>query len=114
MTVVAANQIARGRKAGFVRDVVAVSERALRSVVRDTETTVPALVIPVFMYVMTVGALEDFAESIPGLDYRASNSQWPYFRGKLHFRGPHRNRHTERYFDRLVMTPVNRLPLLLG
>ncbi len=116
MTVVSADHVASGRKAGFVRDVVAVSERALRSVVRDTETTVPALVIPVFMYVMTVGALEDFAKSIPGLDYRAF--QLPV---AVLFAVTGISRATtvvtdiqSGYFDRLVMTPVNRLALLLG
>ncbi|MCY4652427.1 MAG: hypothetical protein OXC95_04595, partial [Dehalococcoidia bacterium] len=68
MASVSTEHIVRGRKAGFLRDMAAVSERALRSVLRDTETTVPALVIPVFMYVMTVGALEDFAENLPDLD----------------------------------------------
>ena len=116
MTVVSADHVASGRKAGFVRDVVSVSERALRSVVRDTETTVPALVIPVFMYVMTVGALEDFAKSIPGLDYRAF--QLPV---AVLFAVTGISRATtvvtdiqSGYFDRLVMTPVNRLALLLG
>ena len=106
----------RGRKAGFVRDLVAVSGRALRSVTRDPETTIPALVIPVFMFIMTVGALEDFAESIPGLDYRAF--QLPV---AVLFAVTGISRATtvvtdiqSGYFDRLVMTPVNRLALLIG
>ena len=77
MAAATAPAIIRGRKAGFLRDIIAVSERALRSVVRDTETTVPALVIPVFMYVMTVGALEDFAESIPAWTTEPFNCPWP-------------------------------------
>ena len=116
MAAATAPAIIRGRKAGFLRDIIAVSERALRSVVRDTETTVPALVIPVFMYVMTVGALEDFAESIPGLDYRAF--QLPV---AVLFAVTGISRATtvvadiqSGYFDRLAMTPVNRLALLLG
>lgn len=71
MAAVTAGQMRRARKAGFIRDLISVSGRAVRSVARDPETTIPALVIPVFMYIMTVGALEDFAEGIPGLDYRA-------------------------------------------
>ena len=106
----------QGRKAGFLRDMVSVSQRAVRSVRRDPETTIPALVIPVFMYLMTVGALEDFAERIPGLDYRAF--QLPV---ALMFAVTGISRATtvvtdiqSGYFDRLVMTPVNRLALLLG
>ena len=116
MAAASAEQLVRGRKAGFLRDMVAVSERALRSVVRDTETTVPALVIPVFMYVMTVGALEDFAKSIPDLNYRAF--QLPV---AVLFAVTGISRATtvvadiqSGYFDRLAMTPVNRLALLLG
>ena len=116
MVAVSGQQIIRGHRAGFLRDIVAVSERALRSVVRDTETTVPALIIPVFMYVMTVGALEDFAKSIPGLDYRAF--QLPV---AVMFAVTGISRATtvvadiqSGYFDRLAMTPVNRLALLLG
>ena len=116
MAAVTAGQMLRGKKAGFIRDLISVSERAIRSVFRDPETTIPALVIPVFMYIMTVGALEDFAESIPGLDYRAF--QLPV---AVLFAVTGISRATtvvadiqSGYFDRLVMTPVNRLALLLG
>ena len=116
MAAVTARRRVQGRKAGFIRDMISVSERAVRSVARDPETTIPALVIPVFMYLMTVGALEDFAESIPGLDYRAF--QLPV---AVLFAVTGISRATtvvadiqSGYFDRLVMTPVNRLALLLG
>ena len=116
MAAVTAGQMLRARKAGFLRDLISVSGRAVRSVSRDPETTIPALVIPVFMYIMTVGALEDFAESIPGLDYRAF--QLPV---AVLFAVTGISRATtvvadiqSGYFDRLVMTPVNRLALLLG
>ena len=116
MAAVTAVRKVQGRKAGFIRDMLSVSERAVRSVARDPETTIPALVIPVFMYLMTVGALEDFAEGIPGLDYRAF--QLPV---AVLFAVTGISRATtvvadiqSGYFDRLVMTPVNRLALLLG
>lgn len=116
MASVTAGQAIRARKAGFIRDLISVSERAIRSVFRDPETTVPALFIPVFMYLMTVGALEDFAENIPGLDYRAF--QLPV---AVLFAVTGISRATtvvadiqSGYFDRLVMTPVSRLALLIG
>ncbi len=116
MAVVTARSMNLGRKAGFLRDLISVSERAIRSVTRDAETTIPALVVPVFMYLMTVGALEDFAENIPGLDYRAF--QLPV---AVLFAVTGISRATtvvadiqSGYFDRLVMTPVNRLALLVG
>lgn len=116
MSLAAARRTVQGKRAGFHRDIVSMSVRAVRSVTRDPETTIPALVIPVFMYLMTVGALENFAESIPGLDYRAF--QLPV---ALLFAVTGVSRATtvvtdiqSGYFDRLVMTPVNRLALLLG
>ena len=116
MALATASQTIQGKKAGFIRDLISVSERAVRSVLRDPETTIPALVIPVFMYIMTIGALEDFAGSIPGLDYRAF--QLPV---AVLFAVTGISRATtvvsdiqSGYFDRLVMTPVNRLALLLG
>jgi ABC-2 type transport system permease protein len=88
----------------------------LRSILRDPEVTVPALVIPVFMYVMTVGALQDVAERIPGIDYRAF--QLPV---AVLFAVTGISRAItvvtdiqSGYFDRLVISPVNRFALLLG
>ena len=104
------------KRRGFIRDTVSVSERALRSILRDPEVTVPALVIPVFMYVMTVGALQDVAERIPGIDYRAF--QLPV---AVLFAVTGISRAItvvtdiqSGYFDRLVISPVNRFALLLG
>lgn len=104
------------RRGNFIRNTAAVAERALRSVLRDTEVTVPALVIPVFMYVVTVGALKDVAEAIPGLDYLAF--QLPV---AVLFAVTGVSRAItvvtdiqSGYFDRLVISPVNRLALLLG
>ncbi len=104
------------RRGRFLRDTVTVAERALRSVRRDFEVTIPALAIPVFMYVMTVGALKDMAERIPGVDYLAF--QLPV---AVLFAVTGVSRAItvvtdiqSGYFDRLVITPVNRLALLLG
>ena len=104
------------RRGGFFRDAISVSERALRSIKRDPEVTVSALFIPVFMYVITVGALNDIAEGIPGLDYRAF--QIPV---AVLFAVTGISRALvvvtdiqTGYFDRLVISPVNRLALLLG
>ena len=104
------------RKGRFIRDTATVAERALRSAIRDFEVIIPALAIPVFMYVMTVGALKDMAERIPGLDYLAF--QLPV---AVLFAVTGVSRAItvvtdiqSGYFDRLVITPINRLALLLG
>ena len=71
MAVATAVRASLARRGGFFHDTRSVAERALRSIPRDPESTIPALLIPVFMYVVTVGALNDIAEEIPGLNYRA-------------------------------------------
>ena len=113
-TVTTAETLAR--RGGFFRDTLSVAERALRSVRRDPEVTVPALFIPVFMYIVTVGALNDIAEGIPGLNYRAF--QIPV---AVLFAVTGISRALvvvtdiqTGYFDRLAISPVNRLALLLG
>ena len=58
----------RARKAGFVADLVSVAGRALRSIPREPEMLGPALFIPLFFYVVNVGALQDFSQAgIAGL-----------------------------------------------
>ena len=104
------------RRGGFIHDTVSVAERAVRSIRRDPEATIPALVIPVFMYVVTVGALNDIAEEIPGLNYRAFQIPVAVL---FAVTGVSRaitvvTDIQTGYFDRLVVSPVNRLALLLG
>lgn len=104
------------RKAGFLSDVTTVAERALRSLPRDPEAVIPALVIPLFFFVMNVGALQKVAENIPGINYKAF--QLP---AAILFAVTGNSRAItivtdiqNGYFDRLSITPVNRLALLLG
>ena len=104
------------RRGGFLSDTSSVAERALRSIPRDPEVTIPALVIPVFMYIMTVGALNDVAEDIPGLNYKAFQIPVAVL---FAVTGISRAMVVVTdiqtgYFDRLVISPVNRLALLLG
>ena len=106
----------RARKAGFISDLISVAIRALRGIPRDTEAIYPALIIPVFFYAINVGALQDMAENIPGMDYKAF--QLPV---AIIFAVTGISRAVilvmdiqTGYFDRLALTPVNRLALLLG
>ena len=73
-------------------------------------------VIPVFFYAINIGALQDMAERIPGIDYKAF--QLPV---AIIFAVTGISRAVTLvtdiqtgYFDRLSLTPVNRLALLLG
>lgn len=106
----------RARHAGFHRDVMSVAGRALRSIPRDPEAVYPALVIPIFFFAVNIGALQDLAEEIPGLDYKAF--QLPV---AIIFAVTGISRAITLvtdiqtgYFDRLALTPVSRFSLLLG
>ena len=106
----------RARRAGFLSEVMAVATRALRSIPRDMESVIGPLVFPVFFFAVTVGALQDVAEGIPGIDYK--EFQLPV---AIIFAVTGVSRAVTLvtdiqtgYFDRLSLTPVNRLALLLG
>lgn len=107
----------RARKAGFVADLLSVAGRAVRSIPREPEMLFPALFIPVFFYVVNIGALQEFSEAgISNFDFKAF--QLPV---AIVFAVTGISRATvlvtdiqDGYFDRLVMTPVSRPALLLG
>ena len=115
-TAVTAQNRIRAKRAGFTREVMAIAVRALRSVTRDAEGVVPALIFPVFWFTVTVGALQATAELIPGFDYK--EFQLPV---AIIFAVTGISRAVavvtdiqSGYFDRLTLTPANRLALLLG
>ncbi|MGW4698795.1 ABC transporter permease [Streptomyces sp. NPDC004285] len=103
-------------RAGFFRDLTSVAIRALRSIPRDLETVIPALIVPVFFFVVNVGALEPVAESTGITDFRAF--QLPV---AIVFAVTGISRASglvtdisSGYFDRLLLTPLRRPALLLG
>ena len=109
---------AQPRSAGFLEDLRSVSLRAIRLTWRDPEAFIPALVIPVFFFVVNVGALQKFVEGSfpPGFDYKAF--QLPV---AVVFAVTGVSRANSLvldiqngYFDRLLLTPVSRGTLLLG
>ena len=107
----------RARRSGFLHDLVTVAGRALRSIPREPEMIFPALMIPLFFFIVNVGALQDFSEqSIANFDYKAF--QLPV---AIIFAVTGISRAMvlvtdiqDGYFDRLLLTPVRRLSLLLG
>jgi ABC-2 type transport system permease protein len=109
------------RKVGFLGDVVSVAIRALRSIPRDPEVIIPALIIPVFFYFVNVGALSKLtggggAGVGEGFDYKAFQIPTAIL---FAVTGISRANTVVTdiqtgYLDRLLMTPVNRLALLVG
>ena len=107
----------RARRPGFWADLWAVAIRAIRALPREPEMVIPSLIIPVFFFAVNIGTLEDFAErGISGLNFRAF--QLPtaiVFAITGVSRAPALVTDIQSgYFDRLLMTPMRRLSLLLG
>ena len=106
------------RSAGFWSDLRTVSLRAIRLTWRDPEAFGPALAIPLFFFIVNVGALQKFVEGgFPaGFDYKAF--QLPV---SVAFAVTGVSRASalvtdiqNGYLDRLLLTPVRRGTLLLG
>ena len=104
------------QRSGFLSDVGTVARRAVRSLSREPEFLGPALAIPIFFFVVNIGALEAFVERQPGIDYRAF--QLPV---AIVFAVTGISRANmlvidiqTGYLDRMLVTPIRRVSLLLG
>ena len=104
------------RRSSFVPDVFFMAGRALRAVRREPETLLPALIMPAFFYAINIGALQDLVEQGGPIDFKAF--QIPV---AIVFAVTGLSRAVSLvldiqsgYFDRLSLTPIRRLALLLG
>ncbi len=105
------------RRSSALHDFATIAGRAIRGVFREPEFFIPALIVPVFFYVVNVGALQDFAEqsgSVP--DFKAF--QLPvaiiFAVTGVSRAGALVTDIQSGYFDRLLLTPTRRPMLLLG
>ena len=105
------------RRAAAVHDFWTIAGRSVRGVFREPEFFIPALIVPVFFFVVNVGALQDFAEQTGTVaDFKAF--QLPV---AIVFAVTGVSRASalvtdiqSGYFDRLLLTPIRRPMLLLG
>lgn len=105
------------RPAGFFSDLASVAYRSLRALPREPELLIPSLIIPIFFFAVNIGTLQDFTQrGIPGLDYRAFQLPAAIVFAVTGVSRAHAlvTDIQSGYFDRLLMTPVRRLSLLLG
>ena len=113
----AAVDVVRARPSGFFSDMASVSSRALRLLPRDLEAIIPAMLIPLFFLMVTIGAIQNLAgDVVSDIDYKAFQLPVAIMTAVT---GMSRANAlvidiSEGYFDRLLMTPVNRYALLLG
>ena len=110
------NETIQARPAGFFRDVTTVVCRALRAIPREPEAILPALIIPIFFFIVNTGALSKVSSFAGINDYKAF--QLPV---SIVFAVTGISRASalvtdikSGYFDRLLMTPISRVSLLLG
>ena len=116
MTQTTVAPVPLARKAGFLADIWTVARRALRSIPRDPEAFVPAIVFPAFFFTVNIGMFQDLVEGGADFDFKAFQLPVAIIFAVtgisramglvLDIQGG--------YFDRLGMTPVTRLALLLG
>jgi ABC-2 type transport system permease protein len=104
----------RARPAGFAHDVAAIAGRALRAVPRDLEGVFPPVFIALFFFVVNVATFSDSAGA--GFDYKAFQMPTAILLGVTGIsRAPALVLDVQDgYLDRLLMTPIRRLAILLG
>jgi ABC-2 type transport system permease protein len=116
LTIPAPDAVVRARPAGFVHDLASVAGRALRAVPRDLEAVVPPVFIALFFFIVNIATLERLTHAIPGFDYTAFQMATAIMLGVtgVSRAGALVLDVQDRYFDRLLLTPVRRSAILLG
>lgn len=107
----------RARPAGFVTDVANIAGRALRAIPRDLESVIPPVIIAGFFFVVNIATLSKLTEgSIAGFDYTSFQMPTAILLGVTGVsRAPALVLDVQNgYLDRLLLTPVSRLAILLG
>src|SRR3954447_5763708 len=116
-TALGASVAIRPRRTGFVADLLSVAGRAVRRLPREPESIVPALIVPVFFYVVNVAALGSVAEQSGTVgDFRAFQLPVAIIFAVTGVSQANAlvTDIQDGYFDRLLLTPIRRVALLLG
>jgi ABC-2 type transport system permease protein len=116
ITIPVADEVVRARPAGFLHDLTSVAGRALRAVPRDLEAVMPPVFIALFFFIVNIATLERLTATIPGFDYTAFQMATAIMLGVtgVSRAGALVLDVQDRYFDRLLLTPVRRTAILLG
>ncbi len=113
----ASTGVLRARPAGFLTDTATIAGRALRAVPRDLEAVFPPVFIALFFFIVNVATLKNLTQSVgTGFDYEAFQMPTAILLGVTGVsRAPALVLDVQNgYLDRLLMTPVRRLSILLG
>jgi len=107
----------RARPASMVRDVTSIAGRALRAVPKELETVIPPIFIALFFFIVNIGTLQHLTEQhLRSFDIKAFMLPTAILIGVT---GVSRACSLvmdiqDGYLDRLLLTPVSRLAILLG
>lgn len=107
----------RARPAGFAHDITAIAGRALRGVLRDIPAVAPPVFIALFFFIVNVATLSKLTQAAgPGFNYKAFQMPTAILLGVTGVsRAPALVLDVQDgYLDRLLMTPIRRLAILLG
>jgi ABC-2 type transport system permease protein len=107
----------RARPAPALRDVASIAGRALRRLPREPETVLPPIFIALFFFVVNIGTLQHLTQShIKGFDIKAFMLPTALLLGVtgVSRAGALVLDIENGYLDRLLLTPVRRLAILLG
>jgi ABC-2 type transport system permease protein len=104
------------KPAGFFRDLFTMAGRSIRAMLREPEYLIPSIIIPVFFFAVNVGSLETLGQNLGTGDFKAFQLPVAIV---LAVTGISRASSLvtdiqSGYFDRLLISPVNRFALLLG
>jgi ABC-2 type transport system permease protein len=115
VTDAAVLEVARAKPAEFVRDLRSIAGRALRAVPRDVEVVIPPVFIALFFFVVNIATLQRLTEAVPGLDYTAFQMATAVLLGVtgVSRAGAIVLDVQNKYFDRLLLTPVRRTAILI-
>ena len=105
------------RPAGFLNDTMAIAGRALRAVPKDLEAVLPPVFIAFFFFVVNIATFGGITEgTVRGLDYTAFSMPTAILLGVTGVsRAPAFVLDVQNgYLDRLLLTPIRRLSILIG
>jgi ABC-2 type transport system permease protein len=102
---------------GYFSDVAAMAGRSIRALLREPESFIPALIIPLFFFVVQLGALGKVAERAFGIDnYAAFQLPVAVLFAAANTSGGNALvlDIANGYWDKLSLTPVHRSAMVIG
>jgi ABC-2 type transport system permease protein len=113
-----ASNALRARPAGLLHDVTTIAGRALRGVPRDMEAVTPPIFIALFFFIVNIASFSKLTTAVGGssFDYKAFEMPTAILLGVtgISRAGALVLDIQDGYLDRLLMTPVRRISILVG